>query len=494
MKKLLLSLVALLATVGAWAQIEFPEEGLGYVIKNVHGFVDRNDEFKSYMMPKADGTVLERTKVLTADRLDACTWVFEKLNDGPEHAYYLKNKAVEKYIYVSDLSSGQNVTLSKEDKTIIYLFQKVDGFYLGLKDSDTDDDNGLGIHGNGGMDTWRGNGRGNQWILEKASEAALAASMPEVGKMYRIKGQNTTFPYLGYTLKTDAPDQNALHVKATAEEAGIYYLETIAGQTSKGKLVNYQTGLYLCNGSPATLGMSAHEITFVVNYDKEGEYKIRINGGNYIFNNKTDGVLHCGGDDAANEKFFTFEEVETLPVAIGETGYATFYCPVAVTLPTGLEAYYVSSTTSASATMTKIEGNVVPAETAVILKGEAAPYNLTIGGTAETINGNDLHGTVASAYITEEAYVLSAPGGEAGFYKAAKQNNQWLNNGFKAYLPADAVPASARFLSFDFGTETAIESIESETATDAVVYDLAGRRVKAAQKGLYIVNGKVVIK
>ena len=501
MKKLLLSLVALLATVGAWA-ITYPETGTEYIIKNFHGFVNNDSGYKSYMMSNSGGTVLERTKLLTAERLDACTWVFEKVKDEYEHTYYLKNKLTGNYIYVASLTNSQNVTLSNENKSIIYLFDgNVAGYegelFLGLKNSNSDDGASLGIHGNGGMDTWQGCGAGNQWIIEKASEAALAPSMPEVGKMYRIKGMNTTYPYLGYTLKAENPDKNALHVKETAAEAGIYYLEAIAEQTSKGKLVNYQTGLYLCNGNPATLGMSAHEITFVVNDDKEGEYKIRINGGNYIFNNSDDGVLHCGGDNAVSEKFFTFEEVETLPVTIGETGYATFYCPVAVTLPAGpegLEAYYVSAKTQNSATLTQIE-NVIPAETAVILKGKAEQtYNLTIDGTADRVE-NLLSGTVASTYVAEDAYVLANKNDVVGFYKATmnqENNTAFLNHGFKAYLPVGS--ATARFLSFDFGgNETAIESVES-VENNAIVYDLAGRRVKAAQKGLYIVNGKVVIK
>ena len=502
MKKLLLSLVALLATVGAWA-ITYPEPGTEYVIKNVHGFVNDDSGYKSYMMSNSDGTVLERTNVLTADKLDACKWVFEKVDDANEHTYYLKNISANKYIYVANLINSQNVTLSDVNKSIIYLFEgNVAGYegelFLGLKNSNTDDGESLGIHGNGGMDTWQGCGTGNQWIIEKASEADIAASMPnmpKVGKMYRIKGMNSTYPYLGYTIKAEDPDKNALHVKGTEAEAGIYYLEAIAEQTSKGKLVNYQTGLYLCNGSPATLGMSAHEITFVVNYDKEGQYKIQINGGNYIFNNKTDGVLHCGGDNAASEKFYTFEEVETLPVTIGETGYATFYCPVAVTLPTGLEAYYVSEKTSEKATMVALNG-VIPANTGVVLKGTAEQtYTLTIGGNANAVS-NLLEGTVADTYVAKNAYVLAQPeDNTVGFYLAEKNQNSgaaFLNNGFKAYLPAEAA-ASARFISFDFGTETAIESVES-VENNAVVYDLAGRRVQGAQKGIFIVNGKKVIK
>lgn len=86
---------------------------------------------------------------------------------------------------------------------------------------------------------------------------------------------------------------------------------------------------------------------------------------------------------------------------------------------------------------------------------------------------------------------------EVGFYKALMNQEgktAFLNNGFKAYLPAG--DNNARSLVFNFGdTETAIESVEGENENaKAVVYDLAGRRVQNAQKGVFIVNGKVVIK
>jgi hypothetical protein len=140
---------------------------------------------------------------------------------------------------------------------------------------------------------------------------------------------------------------------------------------------------------------------------------------------------------------------------------------------------------------------------------EPTIYNLTIGGNASEVSSL-LTGTVASAYVEEESYVLSKQTEGVGFYKAMKNfyknNGTWtkdtdntdkgthfLNNGFKAYLPAPV--SGARFYVFDFGTETAIENIEgAESANDAVIYDLAGRRVQNAQKGLYIVNGKKVIK
>lgn len=58
-----------------------------------------------------------------------------------------------------------------------------------------------------------------------------------------------------------------------------------------------------------------------------------------------------------------------------------------------------------------------------------------------------------------------------------------------------AVDAGVKGLLLGSGTSTGIGSIAAEEGrNDAnVVYDLSGRRVVKAAKGLYIVNGKKVI-
>ena len=113
-------------------------------------------------------------------------------------------------------------------------------------------------------------------------------------------------------------------------------------------------------------------------------------------------------------------------------------------------------------------------------------------------------GSVAASYVDVDAYVLGVIDNEVGFYTANKNFNdanekveadgvKWLNNGFKAYLPVSA--SGARFISFDFGTETSIDELKGENGNvKTVIYDLSGRRVQGAQKGIFIVNGKKVIK
>lgn len=155
----------------------------------------------------------------------------------------------------------------------------------------------------------------------------------------------------------------------------------------------------------------------------------------------------------------------------------------------------VSSTTNDKAQMTEIV-NVVPANTGVLLQGAEGQYNLTIGGEATEVESK-LSSTVASKYISTPSYVLSKQDGVVGFYKALmnqEENTSFLNNGFKAYLPAGE--SNARALVFDFGTETGIIETENENVKteNSAVYDLAGRRVQNAQKGIFIMNGKKVVR
>lgn len=140
--------------------------------------------------------------------------------------------------------------------------------------------------------------------------------------------------------------------------------------------------------------------------------------------------------------------------------------------------------------------NVVPANTGVLLQGAEGQYNLTIGGEATEVESK-LSSTVASKYISTPSYVLSKQDGVVGFYKALmnqEENTSFLNNGFKAYLPAGE--SNARALVFDFGTETGIIETENENVKteNSAVYDLAGRRVQNAQKGIFIMNGKKVVR
>lgn len=201
------------------------------------------------------------------------------------------------------------------------------------------------------------------------------------------------------------------------------------------------------------------------------------------------------GENGTCVKFLFHPIIETnsaeVAVTISKAGYSTIYLPFDAVLPEGLTAYAVTATSATSATMTELEG--IKANNGAILKGEpSTKYVLTAGTVNSDWSGNLLEGSVTDTMVSGEAYVLGTVNNVTGFYKAELTNGKFKNNAGRAYLP---VAAGARFLSFDFGSETAIDDLETENGNvETVIYDLSGRRVQKAQKGLYIVNGAKVIK
>ena len=201
----------------------------------------------------------------------------------------------------------------------------------------------------------------------------------------------------------------------------------------------------------------------------------------------------------------------TMNITIKNTGdvdYATFYSHAPIQLPDGVTAYYVKEDgfKNGYITLTPDEDGIIAGNTGVILATTAdTEVALTVpGANVAAENGNLLKGTAEDTVINEAAYVLGIADGEVGLYKATttgQAEGTFMNYAGKAYLPASAVPTTANAISFygfrfegeDEENTTGIEVVEN--VNENVIYDLAGRRVsEITEKGIYIVNGKKVIK
>lgn len=340
----------------------------------------------------------------------------------------------------------------------------------------------------------------NEAALKDVVEALRAyefptINLPQEGNFYRFShnyGGEVGNLYVQAEACGVQNKANGMLMSADQDAKSIFYY-------ADNQLLSYSKGLYVHDQGNArglqAVGVAGGSARFVAG-TVVGQLGIYA-GDSFHANTSGDirFIDHCGNVHNADHNF-TVEEVTTLPITITAAKYATFFAPCNVTLPEELTAYVVSKTGNGYATLAEIDGKVVPANTGVLLSGEAGSYDLTIGGEVAEVTSM-MRGTVASSYIKDESYVLSMQNNEVGFYKALmnqESNTAFLNNGFKAYLPAAG--NNARALVFGFGdTETAIESVEGENENaKAVVYDLAGRRVQNAQKGVFIVNGKVVIK
>ena len=274
-------------------------------------------------------------------------------------------------------------------------------------------------------------------------------------------------------------------------------------------LLSYNSGQFLdCQGKGYTaIGTVPSDAKFGFAYNGPKANEITyFNNTAWTYGAGSDGAGLDKGNGTPNQVGYnwTFANVSSLPVTITDAKYATFYAPVEVTVPEGVEAYYITTDgiNSEYISLTKIDGRVVPANTGVILYAETAKtYNLEITSTgADTIADNLLEGTVAATYVTEDAYVLSNQYGEVGLHKAAKNqssNTAWKNNANKAYLPASALTAlqnTVAFYGFDWEGTTGIEQITDNREQSTVIYDLTGRRIEAITvPGIYVVNGKKVL-
>lgn len=260
-----------------------------------------------------------------------------------------------------------------------------------------------------------------------------------------------------------------------------------------------------------------------------------LGGGQFNINIANDGFIHAQGwnwnnhmeggpltyydgniDTPSAWKLVKINEAPsfTHTLTVSSVGYATLMLAFNATIPAGVECYYAAEAIDDEGilNLTQVEGNVLPAKTPVIVKAAAGNYIFeSTQDEAIAIEGNLLSGTLCSKFVTPEgtAYVLSAPAGRIGLYKAelthfidnsgtgqtAGTPNSFVNNANKIYLDAAASTAASYSFNFDWAGTTSVEGVVAEGAENSAIYDITGREVKAiTTPGLYIVNGVKVVK
>ena len=337
--------------------------------------------------------------------------------------------------------------------------------------------------------------------LKELVAKCRAFTLPVPKKFFRIKaveGWNDDARYLG--AKNSTASTSRAEYVANADKNTIFYGDG-------NSLVSYGSGNYLVSNSNFLGYNGVQSSGSIVKFKLASNglsaaYNIAFNnGGRYLYVDNNNYTNAGSGTDTSNGYCFNLEEVTEIPVTISAAKFASFYAPVAMTVPTGVTAYYINSKKEVNgetwANLEPIANGVIPANTGVILYSETPDtYYLTVGGEATAIEKNWLTGTAASKYIEEDSYVLSNNYG-IGLYLANKnqEGSTWLNNGFKAYLPVDNAETASGVLRFNFGGTTAIESVLNNSAdANAPIYDLSGRRVMNTVKGgIYIQNGKKFI-
>lgn len=329
----------------------------------------------------------------------------------------------------------------------------------------------------------------------------------EEGKYYQItfRRGNQAFGNYGAwagpagTVSTEAASRTVTTADyATASvPAGLWQFENDAN----GKyLKTAQSGFYLANvdgGHLVTTLEKQYGKTFTFSNGNNTSTTWQMSENGKSGNNTINIYFNPGSNDSRevtywqandNGDYFTIKEVTEVPVTVKESKWASFCFPFAVTLPSTLTAYYAVEATAEGVGLEKIEGGIIPANTGVLVTGEAGTYNLTIGGTAAAVEGNLLVGTTVMRRGFADDAAGVCYGLSAGQFLHIVGNDIAAN---KAYYVSSAPAASTLRIYVGEGELTGIDSVEAAAQAGAY-YDLNGRMVAYPTTGVYVHNGKKV--
>ena len=198
----------------------------------------------------------------------------------------------------------------------------------------------------------------------------------------------------------------------------------------------------------------------------------------------------------------------TLTRTLKTGGWNTFCAPFSTETPSGWTVKELSSTSFANGTLTLnfADATSIEAGKPYLVKVAATTDLSTAPFTGVIVSKDAQPFTSADVDFIPTLGATTIPDGDTKAVLFLAAGNKLLNpsalpadmKGFRAYFQLKGDAASlARAFSIDFGDgeTTGIKAIDNGQLTidNDRYYDLQGRKVNAAQKGVYIQNGKKVI-
>lgn len=217
------------------------------------------------------------------------------------------------------------------------------------------------------------------------------------------------------------------------------------------------------------------------------------------------GKLELYRNDISYSNYTTTVETNSLPLRAfdGKNHFATFSSDKAVKFVDA--TVYAVGVNDDRLILTEVESKLVPANTGVLLKSAGTEATYSVIGSAPAIENNLLYASVEEGQTTAAdgttegysffklSYNQAGENEKLGFYWAKENGAPFVSKAGLAYLAVKTADVAAvkGFSLFDM--ETGISKVSGSAAGNGVIYDLQGRRVERAVRGLYIVNGRKVM-
>ncbi len=193
----------------------------------------------------------------------------------------------------------------------------------------------------------------------------------------------------------------------------------------------------------------------------------------------------------------------------GENYYGTYSNTSSFVVPEGLTVSEITVTDGSMVVTPYETGDIVPANTGVMVKaasaGEKSVVLTTAAGEAKTATnmlkatgtGIDAAGMTAAAADCKYYRLTMHNGSDLGFWWGAAEGAAFALAANKAYLTVPTAEAARAGFTFGEGTTTSIQEalgVKRGESASATYYNFNGQKVeKPTKKGLYIVNGKKIV-
>lgn len=330
-----------------------------------------------------------------------------------------------------------------------------------------------------------------QLLSAHADNRFYELNMPGKGLFFKIKSNDGT-RYVTATgatdgawqlqTTTDAADEGTIfgydgsHLVSLSTGRAVY----LSGNKSQAKLAKYDE----TNFGTVEFGTTPDNKYAV--YVKQGAQTATM----HLWQDNRNAVDGSGNKNTGNVlTHLQLEEVESVPVHLNTAGLATFTPAYDMVVPNDVEIYVASQydTAHQRINLTQVQGNVIPADTPVLLYGHASTtIQLTYsdeedGAPAISVNAFQGRFTPSAVPAGQEGRVLQ----DGEFVKV----DPTFVRGMRAFV--SAAPSAGTRTALAFPGVTAVESVKTASEAEAPIYDLSGRRVTKPVAGqIYVQNGK----
>ncbi|WP_141210275.1 hypothetical protein [Prevotella sp. P3-122] len=246
-----------------------------------------------------------------------------------------------------------------------------------------------------------------------------------------------------------------------------------------------------------TTGLSNAEIKTTDNpntiiYAKSGAVS---NSNNVVVDGSCANLVLTDGHPFKATKQFTASNASYTMTAVAGGKFGTLMLPFAVTTLPG-KAYSLDQGVIYGGDIYATEVNAIAANSPVLVtaKGDYTATDASVAATADTNTNGELVGTYKAMTAEENSFVLQKHGDYVAFFMV--KDTKPTVNPFRAYIKAQSGAASKEFVNVIFDSNTTgISNVNNQgNADNDIIYDLSGRRVNKAHKGVYIINGKKIVK